>query len=272
MPILRHTCLYRSIQAAGPPIQRKRLLVATDALRQQFVPTARTRPTADRIFFSTMILLLWGTVLFGFAKTYFLAGMVRAPLPNRLIHIHGAIFTLWMVILFVQSALISARKVKWHRSLGLFGFALALAMAIIGPIAATDALRRGVAPLGLDAKTFYMIPLSAIFLFAVFAFSAYVSRRKPAAHKRLILIATIALMDAAVGRWPIAFFQNNPKMQDLIPFGFLLAIMIYDLVTQKKILKPTLWASLLLIAVHLTRVPLAMTSPWQTFATYMLGK
>ena len=69
------------------------------------------------------------------------------------------------------------------------------------------------------------------------AFFAYRYRRQPAIHKRLILIATIALIDAAVGRWPVVFFQNNPKAQDLIPFGFLLAIMLFDLATQRKILK-----------------------------------
>ncbi len=36
-------------------------------------------------------------VFVGFARTYFLAGMFRAPLPNLLVHIHGAAFTLWEV-------------------------------------------------------------------------------------------------------------------------------------------------------------------------------
>jgi hypothetical protein len=246
--------------------------VATDALRQQAVPRVRVNPKADRIFFSTMVLLLWATVLYGFAKTYFLAGMVEAPLPNRLIHVHGAIMTLWMVLLFVQTALISARKVKWHMTLGVFGFCVALAMVVIGPLAATNSLRRGTSVLGLDAKTFYVIPISAIFIFGVLAFFAYRYRRQPAMHKRLILIATIGLIDAAVGRWPIAFFQNNPKAQDLIPFGFLLAVMVFDLTTQKRILKTTLWASLFLVVIHLTRVPFAFTHPWQAFATFMLGK
>lgn len=246
--------------------------MATDALRQHAVPRVRVNPKADRIFFSTMVVLLWATVLYGFAKTYFLAGMVEAPLPNRLIHIHGAIMTLWMVILFIQTALISARKVKWHMTLGLFGFCVAVAMVVVGPLAATNSLRRGVGVLGLDPKTFYVIPISAIFIFAVLAFFAYRYRRQPAIHKRLILIATIGLIDAAVGRWPVAFFQNNPKAQDLVPFGFLLAIMVYDLVTQKKILKATLWASLFLVVIHLTRVPIAFTHPWQAFATFMLGK
>jgi hypothetical protein len=243
--------------------------MATDALRQQAVPRLRVNPKADRVFFSTMIVLLWATVLFGFAKTYFLAGMVAAPLPNRIIHIHGAIMTLWMVVLLVQTALISAHRVKWHMTLGLFGFGLACAMILIGPVAATDALRRRSAPLGLDALTFYIIPLSAIFLFGVLAFFAYRYRRQPAVHKRLILIATIALIDAAVGRWPVAFFQNNPKAQDLIPFGFLLAIMLFDLATQRKVLKVTLYASLFLIVVHLTRVPIGFTHPWHAFAAFM---
>lgn len=246
--------------------------MATDALRQQFVPAIRTRPLADRVFFSTMILVLWATVLFGFAHTYFLAGMVRAPLPNKLIHLHGAIFTLWMVLLFVQSALISVRKVKWHMTLGLGGFALALGMVIIGPIAATDALRRGAGPLGLDPLTFYIIPITSIMVFAVLTFFAYRMRRQAAAHKRLILIATIGIMDAAVGRWPIAFFQNYPKTQDLVPFAFLLAVVVYDLVTQKRVLKSTIWASLFIVVVHLTRVPIGLTHAWHAFATFMLGK
>jgi hypothetical protein len=245
--------------------------MATDALRQQAIPRLRANPKADRIFFSTMVVLLWASVLFGFAKTYFLAGMVEAPLPNRLIHLHGAVMTLWMVVLFVQTALISARKVKWHMTLGLFGFALAIAMTIIGPIAATDSLRRGSAPLGLDAKTFYIIPLTAILLFAVLAFFAYRLRRQPADHKRLILIATIALTDAAVGRWPVAILQTNPKLQDLVLFAFLLAIMAFDLATQRRILKSTLYASLFVIVVHLTRVPIGFTAPWHAFATMMMG-
>lgn len=246
--------------------------MATDALRQQVVPRVHVNPKADRIFFSTMVLLLWATVLFGFAKTYFLAGMVEATLPNKLIHIHGAIMTLWMVLLFVQAALISARKVKWHMSLGLFGFGLAVAMVIIGPIAATDSLRRGAAPLGLDALTFYIIPLTSIFIFGVLAFFAYRMRRQSADHKRLILIATIGIMDAAVGRWPVHFFEAHPPAQDLVPFAFLLVIMVYDLITQKKVLKSTLYASLFLIVIHLVRVPIGKTAAWHAFASTMMGQ
>jgi hypothetical protein len=229
-------------------------------------------PAWDRIFFSAMIVVLWATVLFGFAKTYFLAGMVTAPLPNRLIHIHGAVFTLWMVLLLVQTGLISAKKVRWHKQLGLFGFGLAVAMLVLGSLAATDALRRGSAPLGLTAKTFYVVPITDMLVFGVLVFFAYRARFQPTAHKRLILIATIGIMDAAVGRWPIAFLQANPRAQDLVPFGFLLALVLYDLVSLRRIQRSTIWASLFVVVVHLTRVPIAFTPAWQAFATHMLGK
>ena len=243
--------------------------MATDAMRQQYVPAVRTRPMAERVFFSGMILLLWASVLYGFAKTYFLAGMIHAPLPNRLIHIHGAVFTLWMVLLLVQEGLITIRKIAWHRALGLFGFALAATMVILGPIAATDSLRRGVGLQGLDAKTFYIIPLSAIAMFAVLVFFAYRMRRKPAAHKRLILIATINIAGAAFARWPIAILQEKPPLLNLVTLAFLLAIVAYDLYSVRRVQKTTIWASVFVMVVQLVRVPIGFTPAWHSFATWM---
>jgi hypothetical protein len=247
--------------------------VAIDAMRRQATERVRpANPASDRIFFSAMIVVLWATVLFGFAKTYFLAGMVRAPLPNALVHIHGAAFTLWMVLLLVQEAFVAGRKIAWHMQLGLVGFGLAVTMVVLGLMAAVDQLRRGSAPLGLDAKTFFIIPLTSIGLFAVLVFFAWRARRRAAAHKRLILLATIAIMDAAVGRWPVHFLMANPKARDLVILAFLLAVVFYDLISQRKVLKVTIWASLLIIVVHMARVPIGLTSAWHAFATFMGGK
>lgn len=42
-------------------------------------------------FFSGALLIL-ATIAYGFARSYFLAGMFRAHLPNALIHVHAAVF------------------------------------------------------------------------------------------------------------------------------------------------------------------------------------
>jgi len=246
--------------------------MATDALPLPIVSRVRpANPKSDRIFFGVMVVVLYATVYYGFAKTYYAAGMMRATLPAPIIHIHAALMTLWLVLLLVQVGLVIARKVAWHRSLGVFGFLVALAIVIIGPIAATNALRRGEAPLGLDSLTFYVIPLTAIGLFAIFAFAAWRARRRPADHKRLILIANVALFDAAVGRCPVHLFQQYPPAQDLVPLAFLLALVAYDLISQRKVLRSTIWASIVLMAVHLTRVPVGKTHVWHAFATFMGG-
>jgi hypothetical protein len=69
----------------------------------------------------------------------------------------------------------------------------------------------------------------------------------------------------------VPFFENHPPAQDLIPFGFLLALVVYDLISQRRVLRSTIWASLLLMAVHLTRVPIGKSGVWHAFATLMLG-
>ena len=122
--------------------------MATDAFQPRLKTASRSiRPinrSVERTFFAVMAVLLCGIVVFGFSRTYFLAGMVRAPLPNTLLHIHGAVFTLWMILFLVQTTLVSAKRVAWHRSLGIIGFCLPPVMIVLGIITAIDALRRGV--------------------------------------------------------------------------------------------------------------------------------
>ena len=241
-------------------------LVSPQAIPRPHVPNR----TFDRVFFTAMILLLWASILFGFAKTYFLAGMVRAPLPNLLIHLHGAAFTLWMILLLVQTTLITTKKIKVHRTLGMFGFGLAVAMVGLGLVAGVDAMKRGSAPLGLDAKTFLVVPMSDMLAFSALVYFAYRMRSRPEFHKRLILISTIALVDAAVGRWPIAFFQTNPPAQDLVPLVFLLLVVAFDGLQLHRISKATLWASLWLIAIHATRIKIGFSPAWHSFADHLI--
>ncbi len=238
--------------------------------RSKSLSLPRTRRKSDRIFFSIMSLLMLTSVLFGFSRTYFLAGLWRAPLPNLLIHLHGAVFTAWIALLLAQSALIITKNVKIHRNLGIAGFFLAISMVVLGVLAAADSLRRGFAAPGLDAKTFFVIPISDMLLFSLFAFFAFTLRFSAEAHKRFILIASIALMNAAVARWPLAVLQVRPMLSDLVLFAFLFVIMAYDLFSLRRISRTTLWASSVFVLVHLTRVPFGMTRLWHSFATLIL--
>jgi hypothetical protein len=118
------------------------------------------------------------TVFAGFAQTYYLAGVFRAPLPILTVHVHGAAFTLWILLLVTQTSLVAVEWVVIHRRLGIARFLLACAMVVLGVMAATDSLVRGAGPVGRDVKMFYIVPLTAVLIFAVLMMFAWAHEEK----------------------------------------------------------------------------------------------
>jgi hypothetical protein len=222
----------------------------------------------DHYFFSAMALLFLGTVFLGFAHTYYLAGLFHAPLPNLLIHIHGAVFSTWILLLIAQTSLVAAGRVSIHRRLGIAGFLLACLMLVLGVLAATDSLARAHARPGFDPLTFYIVPMTGILSFSVLIFFAFRARFNPAAHKRLIMIATTALMVAAIARWPFSPVFGKPYIAALFSNVFLLLLALYDLWSTRKIHRATLWAGVFLIFMQQISRPISHTAAWHSFAAW----
>ena len=239
--------------------------VASNAVKVRAGITGRKY---DHVFFSGMAVLLLGSVFLGFAHTYYLAGMFHAPLPSMIVHFHGAIFSSWILFLLVQTTLVASGRTGVHRRIGIAGFLLASLMVVVGVWAATNSLGRSGGPPGIDAKTFYIIPITDMLIFGVLVFFAYRARFDSAAHKRIIIIATVALMIAAIARWPLPLVQHNPLTAALLSYVFLLMIMAYDLWSTHKIHRATIWASVFLIFVQQIRFPIGQTAAWHAFATW----
>jgi hypothetical protein len=237
------------------------------ATRPLYRPVSRT---TERIFFGGMAILLCVVVVYGFSRTYFFAGMMRAPLPAPILHIHGAAFTLWMVLYLVQSALISAHRVAWHRTLGTIAFCLPPIMIILGVLAGIDAMTRGVMIGPLDPATSLSIPLLGIACFAVLIFAAWRTRRRPDAHKRLIVFATIDLAGAAFGRFPWDKIGLPPAAGAVTGIGIMCLLVIgYDLFALHRLHRSTMWAAPLTFAAEAFAVPIGMTAPWHSFAGFL---
>jgi hypothetical protein len=239
-------------------------------------PASTTKPARsipdlryEHLFFSGMSILMLITVFFGFARTYYLAGVFRAPLPALIIHIHGAAFTCWILLLVTQTSLVASDHTNIHRKLGIAGFLLACLMAVLGVMAATNALVRANDPVGRDPKMFYIVPLTDMLLFATFVYCAFRSRSNPSAHKRYILLATTALLVAAIARLPIDFLHRKNPIDGGLSDVFLLALVAYDLWSTRKIHRATLWSGIFLILVQQSRIPIGKTALWHAFATWV---
>jgi hypothetical protein len=168
-------------------------------------PVNRTR---ERIFFGGMALLMIGTILLGFRESYFPLGAKPAALSSWVIVAHASVFSLYLTLFLAQTALVSARRVHWHKSLGLWVFGLAGLMIPLGVFAAADQLRRQVAAgprsyaLGIDPRTFSLLSVMGMVMFGTLIVFSYAARRRPDVHKRLALYATLSMMDAGIARWP----------------------------------------------------------------------
>src|SRR3989440_5241680 len=159
-----------------------------------------------RYFYFYMALSCMAVAFLGFAPTYWLPMATRSLPSIPVIHFHGLLFFAWTLYFAFQSWLAASGKIARHRSIGMVGISLATAMTIFGFLVAVEAMKRSAALGQTDAGiAFAIVPLSGILFFAVVFTLAIIATRRPETHKRLMLLAGISLLDAAVARWFLTF-------------------------------------------------------------------
>jgi len=207
-------------------------------------------------------------VFVGFSRSYYLKGVYGAPPLPRLFHVHGALFTLWMLLLVVQTGLVATRRVSVHRQLGAAGGVLALLMTGAAMAMTMDLARRSAAASSEQGLAFTIIPFFTVIVFPVLVGAALFYRRKPDVHKRLMLIATLELVTAGVARIPGA--GSLPLFFVLTDTG-LLAMLLYDLGSRRRPHPATIWAGLFLIATQIIRTTAGGSAGWIAFARALAG-
>lgn len=154
----------------------------------------------DRNFFLTFLALCWLGVVMGFlpAVTKRVAGHPDYPAP-LVLQIHAMSFSAWMALLTAQIGFIRTRRPRLHMKLGLAAFALIPLMAISAFLSEIYSQRFYVADPA--ERPFFIIAVFYVIAFTTLASIAVAARKNPAAHKRLILLATTIIVGAAYGRW-----------------------------------------------------------------------
>ena len=224
----------------------------------------------EHLFFGAMSWLIALVVFFGFARTYYLAGMFGAkPLPAAIVHVHGAVFTCWMLMLVAQTSLVATGHVRAHRQLGLLGLGLAPLLVVLGILVANEMLHRTAAIRGFDSPLIFAVALSEVAGFAVPIFFAFRLRRRSPYHKRLILIGTIAMTTAGFGRWPVAILLHKPLPAMLAAFTLLALVIAFDLVSMRRIHRATVWGSAWVVFIELTGFAVGHTSTWHALAAHV---
>ncbi len=205
----------------------------------------------DHAFFLVMVVLVWAAILSGFLYknvNKYLDGTLSYP---WVVHAHGVAFFLWLIFFTTQVLLIGRGSVSWHRRLGPFGAVLAAIMVVSG-------VHTGIVTQRPIYAQFGATILSGIFAdmicFGSLVMAGILLRGSPAAHKRLMLVATLGLTVAGFGRWlspaidrwlgvPTYWFFPTfsegawpfIRFQVLPAYTLIAAIGVYDLLTRRRL-------------------------------------
>jgi hypothetical protein len=211
----------------------------------------------DRWIYVLLASLFLVTVLSGFVPTSIMkleqvSDGMRPPLPGFL-HFHAIMMGTWIMLLLAQSTLMALGIRSLHMKLGLVSVAV-LPAVLISMIGVAGAV---VAQLAVDPPAFIpaeqlaearpsfvsfqvLIQIRLAFPFAILAIWALLVRREdPETHKRLMFIATVFPLSAAIDRVvdPVVTFIQTPLQWDVTQLLWLSPLLIYDLARRGSLHK-----------------------------------
>jgi hypothetical protein len=219
----------------------------------------------EHAFYTGMSVAIIAAILRGFARSYFLRSRYFPATLAPIAKVHGAIFLSWTALFFLQTVLVARRRTDLHRRLGVAGAALAGAMVIAGTAIAVVSLRYNFAHGNLAALSFFAIPIGDMVVFPILVAAALAWRRASDVHKRLMLLATIGILDAAVARWPLAVMANGPVAFFAITDLYILPCFAFDLASRGRLHPANLWGGMLIVASQIARLMVWHTTGWIAF-------
>jgi hypothetical protein len=203
--------------------------------RETMRPAAYTRGWSDGWFYFGCAWLIVAVVAYGFAHTIS-ENLLRAAIPRPgILWIHATVFFGWIGLFTLQSSLVRFRRVRWHRSFGRGILLLGATMPLIGIATSLVMARFNVAHGSdpVDTAAFLSIPFNDMTFFSGVLAAAAWWRKRPDAHRRLMLIATCLLTAAAFPRFPFITI-NSLRWYAGVDLLLLLGV-AHDLIVHRRV-------------------------------------
>ena len=170
----------------------------------------------DRLPSAVWLAILWAGMIAGFGVD-FPRYLHESPAAPKITYVHAAVFSMWMLLLTAQVLLVVGDRVAWHRKLGWFAAGWACLMAVLGPwaVMASQAVNLH-GPNG--DPPFLSVNIVDIAGFLVLLVWGIALRKNPAAHKRMMILATVSLADPGFSRFSSWLQPTEPA--SVIPWFF----------------------------------------------------
>jgi hypothetical protein len=208
----------------------------------------------------------------GFARTYFLKTFFGTPALYPLLHLHGIVMTSWFLLFGAQTWLVEVHRTDLHRRLGVIGVLLASAILPVGAVVVTINLREGRVPPGAPGPVIMALSFGSLVIFGILVAAAIYFRARSEFHKRLMLLATINLLSAAIQRIPLDFIESGGVWA---VFGLLdlciVVCVVYDTLRHRRLHPAFGWGALLSIVWPALAIVLGGSIAWGRFTSWLLS-
>ena len=186
-------------------------------------------------------------------------------------HIHSQIMTSWLLLYLTQVALVTTGNLSIHRRLGILSFVLGVLVFMVMGLVSFRILIVNHPPEGSFLFDLLLINFFEMLCFALFfTWGIKLRKKDTGAHKRLLTLATIVLLFAAVDR-----IQRNNSFPSLgmeypaFDFAYLdillIPLFLYDLIKLKQIHKITLLGTAIIIFLQVIVSNVYHSTAWHRF-------
>jgi hypothetical protein len=213
----------------------------------------------ERWFFISVALGLMALFAVAVAPSFLDTSRRNTPLPlTALVALHGLLGLAWLCLFLAQATLVATGRVAVHRRLGVFGAVLAAAFVLVGALTMIVQARRGydlsgdleratVSRTEPFAQIAAIAPLIFFIVFAVLVAAALLYRRRPAVHKRLMLLAmlgglTVTPVVHLVGHWASSKAVAGPMFVATLLVALSLSA-VHDYVTERRVHPVSAWVA-----------------------------
>ena len=198
-------------------------------------PRTGALPRARSRFHVWLGLWMVAIVLIGFWPTYFSPLWRGALAIPAVVHAHGLVFFGWMAVMMAQVIVAARGNVRLHRRIGRWGIAYGCVVIvsglIVGPANAVIKVESGVWTRDEAARSL-LVNVGDMVSFAMWFGGAIWYRSRPEVHKRLMIVATVALLFAALARWT---FIGSGLARAGIWLSPIFIGMVHDWITRRRV-------------------------------------
>jgi hypothetical protein len=229
----------------------------------------------DQYFYFFMSLLVAAVVVAGFGRSIDEGLLHPIHKPPGIIWVHATVFSAWILIFVLQSALVRVHKVKLHRLLGWYFAGVGALIPVLGIVTTRVMYRFDLADWHVDPHELtgsLITPLFDMLVFTVPFGLAILWRKRPEYHRRLILIAVCTLTSAAFGRLP---HSHNPYLRFYLGVDFLILLgVLRDLLINRRIHPVYKWFVPPLVLLQLGAAFILINRPewWYRIGMAFLGQ